>query len=641
MPTTEPASQPTAAIVATAMPCTRAHAMPFGATLMPAGGVHFRLWAPGATRIDLLLDQGRGEQTLAMPAAADGWFELTVPTAAPGQRYGYRIDAGLVVPDPASRFQPDDVHGRSEIIDPGAFPWEDGDWRGRPWSEAVIYELHVGSFSAGGDYAGIAERLDHLVDLGVTAIELMPIADFPGRRNWGYDGALLFAPEASYGRPEALKHLVQCAHQRGLMVFLDVVYNHFGPEGNYLHCYAPQFFHPDRHTPWGAAIAFDGPQAHWVREFFIHNACYWLTEYHLDGLRLDAVDRIIDHSTPDLLEELATRVQQTLGWGTAPGAAPARAIHLILENDHNQAHRYQRDAQGRPRQYTAQWNDDWHHACHALLTGEDDGPYQDFARAPLHWLARASAEGFAYQGERSAFRDGHPRGEPSADLPPLAWVTFLQNHDQAGNRAFGERLHQLIAPAAMDAALALLLLAPSPPLLFMGQEFDAPSPFLFFCDFGPELATAVRDGRRREFARSARFADPASRARIPDPNAEDSFQRSCLDWAASERPAGRHRLAWHRDLLALRRRHIQPLLAQISRGGSYRCIGAHGLLVDWVLDDGRRLLVRANLGRAPLPLPADLAPWSPAEILFGHPVSAGNACDTLPPWGVCWALTGP
>ncbi|TVQ87177.1 MAG: malto-oligosyltrehalose trehalohydrolase [Chromatiaceae bacterium] len=608
--------------------------MPFGAEVQPAGGgVRFRLWAPAAARIDLLLDQGRGEEALAMSAGADGWFELTVPAAGPGQHYRYRIDGGLAVPDPASRFQPDDVHGPSEIIDPRTFCWADDDWRGRPWAEAVIYELHVGSFSPSGDYGGIERRLDHLVNLGITALELMPIADFPGRRNWGYDGALLFAPEAGYGRPENLKHLVQAAHRRGLMVLLDVVYNHFGPEGNYLHCYAPQFFHPDRHTPWGAAIAFDGPRSRWVREFFIHNACYWLQEYHLDGLRLDAVDRIIDTRQPDLLDELATRVRQTLG----QDAQPARLIHLILENDHNQARRYQRDAEGRPRHYTAQWNDDWHHACHALLTGEDDGPYQDFAAAPLTWLARASAEGCAYQGERSAFRDGRPRGEPSATLPPLAWVNFLQNHDQAGNRAFGERLHQLIEPAAMDAALALLLLAPAPPLLFMGQEFDAPGPFLFFCDFGPDLAAAVCDGRRREFARTARFADPASRARIPDPNAEESFRRSCLDWDAMDRPAGRHRLAWHRQLLALRRRHLQPLLAQIRHGGRYRNIGDRGLLVDWTLDDERRLQVRANLGPAPLPLPADVPPLRQDQVLFAHP-AAVSALTHLPPWSVCWAL---
>jgi 1,4-alpha-glucan branching enzyme len=517
------------------------HRMPFGAALLRSGGGEFRLWAPAATRVELLLrqtaapntstepnadthplahakigerldasPQGQDDRCIAMPRQADGWYRLQVAEARTGNLYRFRIDGGLAVPDPASRFQPDDVHSPSQLINPLAFDWgaAESAWRGRPWHEAVIYELHVGTFSAGGDYASIESRFDHLLELGVTAIELMPLADFPGQRNWGYDGALLYAPDACYGPPEELKRLIRAAHQRGLMVLLDVVYNHFGPEGNYLHCYAPAFFHPDRHTPWGAAIDLDGPQAHWVREFFIQNALYWLEEYRFDGLRLDAVDRLLDTSQPDLLDELAQRVQA--------GPGRMRQIHLVLENDHNDARRYARTPTGQPRHFTAQWNDDLHHALHHLLTGETDGPYQDFiSDSPsspgscpdsvlesnarfedrtTQLIARALTQGFAYQGEPSAFRDGHRRGTPSRHLPPAAMVNFLQNHDQAGNRAFGERLHQLIPTEVLDAAFALILLAPSPPLLFMGEEFDADSPFLFFCDFGHELADAVREG---------------------------------------------------------------------------------------------------------------------------------------------------
>ena len=655
------------------------HRMPFSAELLSKGGVEFRLWAPGAARVELLLtagdDDSKGPNPCTQDAAAtktltprcvqmrrqtDGWYRLQVAEARAGDRYHYRIDGGLVVPDPASRFQPDDVHGASQLIDPLAFDWGETEarWRGRPWHEAVLYELHVGAFSASGDYAGVEARLDHLLELGVTAIELMPIADFPGRRNWGYDGALLFAPDAGYGRPHALKQLIRTAHERGLMVLLDVVYNHFGPEGNYLHAYAPAFFHSDRHTPWGAAIDFDGPLAPWVREFFIQNALYWLEEYRFDGLRLDAVDRILDTSQPDLLDELAARVQA--------GPGHDRQIHLILENDHNDARRYERDPGGRPHQFTAQWSDDLHHALHQLLTGESDGPYQDFVSTPerstTDLIACALTQGFAYQGEPSVFRDGRRRGSASAHLPPSAMVNFLQNHDQAGNRAFGERLHQLIPPEALDAALALILLAPSPPLLFMGEEFDAESPFLFFCDFGPELADTVREGRRREFARSAAFADPARRAAIPDPNDPETFERSRLDWhwrdpggettlAATDIDRQRRRFIDCRRLLALRRAHILPLIPLIEQGGDARVLGPGRLSAQWITRDHRWLKVIANLNAETVELPSELDPSYPFELVLDlrpgkEPTTVATSASTtdrtttaerqLPPWAVQW-----
>ena len=459
----------------------RCHSMPFGAECEDDGRVRFRLWAPAARQVELSL-AGDSKRT-ALDRRNNGWFELNTIEAKAGSQYYFRIDDEHEVPDPASRFQPQDVHGPSEVVAPHAFEWRDHAWQGRPWEEAVIYELHVGAFTASGTFSAACERLDYLADLGITAIELMPVADFPGKRNWGYDGVFSFAPDSVYGRPEDLKELVQSAHERGIMVFLDVVYNHFGPEGNYLNSYAPRFF-TDRHkTPWGNAINFDGPESRPVRDFFIHNALYWLIEYHFDGLRLDAVHAIVDDSTPDILTELAGTVRSAI--------APDRHVHLILENDRNQSHYLRRTQHCQPREYTAQWNDDIHHVLHVLITGEHDGYYSDYADRPLDRLGRCLVEGFAYQGERSSYRHGQPRGESTAGLPPAAFVSFLQNHDQIGNRAFGERIVKLAESPAIRAAAAILLLAPSPPMLFMGEEFGAETPFLFFCDFENDLAEAV------------------------------------------------------------------------------------------------------------------------------------------------------
>ncbi|HEX8964227.1 MAG TPA: malto-oligosyltrehalose trehalohydrolase, partial [Rhodocyclaceae bacterium] len=564
----------------------RTHAMPFGAEVAD-GGVRFRLWAPSARQVDLCL--GDDLAKLPMESRPDGWFELHGEGVPAGSRYRFRIDGGIEVPDPASRFNPDDVHAPSEVVDPQAFDWNDGDWRGRPWHEAVIYELHVGAFSPEGTFAGVMQRLDYLADLGVTAIELMPVADFPGRHNWGYDGVLPFAPDSRYGRPEDLKALVQAAHAHGLMMFLDVVYNHFGPEGNYLASYAAPFF-TDRHkTPWGDAIGFDGPEGDTVRGFFIHNALYWLEEYRFDGLRFDAVHAIPDPGRQRLLVDLAEAVRS--------GPARERHIHLVLENDANEA-RYLRHPQDAAKLYDAQWNDDVHHAVHALITGQADGYYADYAAEPIAHLCRCLAAGFAWQGEPSGFRGGAARGEDTAGLPPDAFVAFLQNHDQVGNRAFGERIGALAEPRAVDAATSLLLLSPFPPLLFMGEEFCAATPFLFFCDFGPDLARAVTAGRRAEFARFAGFADPARREDIPDPGADATFARSRLDWAAVTKPPHARCLKRTRQLLDLRRREIVPRLAGIGTGKcTTRRFGRHALSASWILGDGARLSVAANLGR--------------------------------------------
>ena len=563
------------------------HPMPYGASHLTEGGVRFRLWAPKAQEIHLVLHQNGKERSVAMPAANDGWRELVLTDARPGDLYCYRLENGLCVPDPASRFQPRDVHGPSEIVDPAAFTWQDTAWEGRPWHEAVIYELHVGTFTAEGTYRAAQDRLDYLAELGVTAIELMPLADFPGRRNWGYDGVLPYAPDASYGRPAELKAFIQAAHARGLMVLLDVVYNHFGPEGNYLHLYAPQFFTDRHHTPWGAAINFDGDDAGPVRDFFIHNALYWLEEYRFDGLRLDAVHAILDDSEKHILEELAEAVHA--------GPGRNRQVHLVLENDANQARFLKRDDKQQPRWHTAQWNDDIHHAWHVLLTGERDGYYSDYADAPAGHLARCLGEGFAWQGEPSPFRQGERRGELSEQLPPQAFVNFIQNHDQIGNRAFGERLGHLAPQEKLRAAMAALLLAPNPPLLFMGDEFAAATPFLFFCDFGPDLQAAVREGRRREFAQFERFSDPAVREAIPDPGAVATCRQSRLDWGCLDLHPHAEALTYTRTLLALRRKELFHRLAG-SRSQGAEAIGSAAVRAAWRLADGAMLTLLVNLG---------------------------------------------
>ena len=603
------------------------HAMPFGAEPRGPDATRIRLWAPTARRVAVDLEVAGRRAVLPLQAAPDGWFEAPAAPAGPGASYAFRVDGGPALPDPASRWNPLGVHGPSVIVDPLAFAWPDAAWRGRPWPEAAIYELHVGTFTAAGTFAAALARLDHLADLGVTALELMPVAAFPGTRNWGYDGVLPFAPAAAYGPPDDLKRLVAAAHARGLMVLLDVVYNHFGPEGNYLHQYAAPFFNPRRHTPWGAALDFDGPQARTVRDYFIHNALFWLEEYRFDGLRLDAVHAIRDDSRPDIVSEITAAVR------AGPGAQ--REIHVVLENDDNAVRYLARDARGAPRLADAQWNDDLHHAAHVLLTGEADGYYADYADAPLERLGRCLAEGFAWQGEPSSYRGGRPRGEPSRDLPPTAFVAFLQNHDQIGNRALGERLTTLAADEALAALASCVLLAPQIPLLFMGEEFGARTPFQFFCDFGPELADAVTRGRRGEFARFARFRSAAGQESIPDPNAPATFARSRLDWRDAASTRGSTWLALYTRLLATRRRALVPRLAG-ARAGHWRRHGPGGLAVSWPLGDGSTLHLLANLASLPL---AGVTPPPGACLHASHgSAPAAGATAPLPPWSVWWTL---
>ena len=595
--------------------------MPFGAEVMDDGAVRFRLWAPAARRVALCIEGASAP--LPLTGSDDGWFELATRAVAAGGRYRYLIDGEILVPDPASRSNPDDVEGPSAVVDPFDIDWSDGDWIGRPWHEAVVYELHVGTFTDEGTFAAAAARLEHLRQTGVTAIELMPVADFAGRRGWGYDGALPFAPDSTYGTPAELKQLVMDAHRRGLMVFLDVVYNHFGPVGNYLSRYAPQFFSTRHRTPWGSAINFDGEASRMVRDFFIANALYWLEEFHFDGLRLDAVHAIVDETTPHFLDELAATVRSSAG---------ERRVHLLLENDDNASALLARDDGGRPVAFTAQWNDDIHHSLHTILTGERDGYYGDYTDAPLEHLGRCLTAGFAYQGERSALRSRR-RGSTTAGLPLTAFVSFLQNHDQIGNRAFGERLTVLCDPQALAAAVAIVLLAPSPPLLFMGEEFGATTPFLYFCDFDPALASAVREGRQREFERFARFRDPGVAAAIPDPQAWSTFRQSKLDWASSQQSVHADCLTRYRELLDTRRRLVAPLSEALDpQRSSFQRIGERSLDVRWGNRDGRGLRLLANLGAS-----ADWPALAATDVIY---TTGDTATDALmAPWSATWLAT--
>jgi maltooligosyltrehalose trehalohydrolase len=609
------------------MSLRRRHSMPFGAELTSSGQVRFRLWAPAAREVDVvLLDKPDEPRLLKMGEQPEGWFELVTAEAHAGSRYRYRIDDKQEVPDPASRANPDDIPGPSRVVDPADFEWDDADWRGRPWHEAVIYELHVGAFTPEGTFAAAEQKLGHLVELGVTVIELMPIADFPGQRGWGYDGVLQFAPESAYGRPEELKSLIAAAHRRGLAVMLDVVYNHFGPEGNYLHLYAPQFFTERHHTPWGAAINFDAPGSRTVRDFYIHNTLYWLEEYHFDGLRFDAVHAILDDSKPNILTEIASAVRN--------GPGRDRNILLVLENGANQARFLGPPAA--PDTFDGQWNDDVHHCLHVILTGERDGYYEDYTENPHAMLCRCLAEGFAYQGQVSAHQ-GSARGEPSAHLPPTAFVNFLQNHDQIGNRAFGERISAIArSPDALRAANAVLLLAPSPPMLFMGEEWQAPQPFPYFCDFEPGLAEKVREGRKREFAHFEKFASPEAVAALPDPTSPETFRSAQLDWSVLQQRRYADILDQTQRLLAIRRKEIMPLIPRIKDGTCIKLEASGAFAVDWALDDGSILHLLANLTERAVPIVGRVA----GRLIFAtHPnIRGATKRNQLAPWSVTWLL---
>lgn len=556
------------------------------------GGVVFRLWAPSEHRVTLLA----GGQEIVLQPLEDGWHAAETDHVRPGDPYVFRLSDGSTIPDPAAHAQEARVDGPSLLVDHETYAWDNPGWRGRPWEEAVIYELHIGTFTPEGTFRAAIEKLAHLRALGITAIEIMPVAHFSGKRGWGYDGVLLYAPHNSYGSPDDLKALVDEAHGHGIMVLLDVVYNHFGPIGNVLPRIAPPFFHPERQTPWGASLAFDEPA---VRHFFIENALYWIENYRFDGLRFDATEEIVDDSERHMLIEMAETIRQ---------AVPNRHIHLVVEDQTSRKGLLNRDG-GVVHHYTAGWNDEFHHALHILATGEGQGHYARFVDNPYEVLREATARGFVV-ADRAKDRVGPAPQDP---LPPQVNVNFLHNHDQIGNRAFGERLTTLADPALLKVMTALLILAPPVPMLFMGEEFGEERPFFFFADFEGELAEATKNGRKAEAEKFGGIPDGRTANDLPDPIAEKTFQRSKLDWSRAASVEGRRQAVFVRDLIGLRQAHIVPLLKSRPAPGAHILPASDGVLaIDWRFAHAT-LAIRANLTTVENPWPA-----ASGEALFEH-----------------------
>jgi len=596
------------------------------------GSTTFRLWAPSAQRIDLVSEPNGGERRLFDMQRDDaGWWQVSCDQVAVGGAYGFRVDGDTVVPDPAARAQMGGVHSLSKLVDPTAYAWRTKDWNGRPWEEAVFYELHTGTFTPEGTFAAIIDKLDYLKQVGITAIELLPVAQFAGRRGWGYDSVLLYCPHQAYGGVAGLKQLVDAAHERGLMVFLDVVYNHFGPDGNYIGAYASSFFHQDIHTAWGAAIAYEEQP---VRDFMIENALFWLQEYRIDGLRLDAIDSIRDTTDTPLVQELAARVR---------AAFPGRHVHLTTEDDRNISWHVERGPQSEALLISGEWNDDFHHCAHVLATHETEGYYADYSRQSVEQMARSLATGFVFQGQHSDHRN-RDVGTSSAHLPPTAFVNFLQNHDQIGNRAFGDRLTTLASQRMVECLDVILLLSPQIPLLFMGEEYGETRPFSFFTDFHGELADLVREGRRNEFKKFAVFHDADQRKLIPDPNAAATFEACKLDWDAQTQPIHHNRLVRTQQLLQKRQASIVPLLkgAPANGGASHSNVDTRAFTVSWTLNNGAVLLLFANLDEQPWSVPNDVArvDLGRGALLHSHPKGAADALETgvLPGLSVVFRL---
>jgi maltooligosyltrehalose trehalohydrolase len=546
---------------------TKNQTLSYGATLR-GKEAEFRVWAPVPKEITLRLTrEGAGPQNI--PMRRDGDDFVTIATAAAGNRYAYLLDDGAPIPDPVSRFLPGGVHGPSEIVDPAAFEWSDDGWRGLALRDYVIYELHVGTFTPEGTFDSAIAKLEYLRQLGITVVEVMPVSACPGVRNWGYDGVAPYAVQASYGGPDAFRRFIDAAHRSGLAVVLDVVYNHLGPEGNYLRNFGP-YFTAHHKTPWGEAVNYDAAGCEHVRRYVVENALYWIGEYHLDGLRLDAVQTIKDDSPKHILTEIQERVQ-------ALARELKRTVNVIAETDENDS-RYTRAPRDGGCGLDAVWSDDFHHAVHAYFTGERQGYYQGFGGPEQ--IARALREGYVFQGQHYPFWNA-PRGTSAQDVPLPANVISLQNHDQVGNRARGERLSALIPRGARKLAAALLLLAPPTPLLFMGEEYDEKAPFQFFADFEDlELRKAVSQGRRSEF-KDFDFSE------VPDPEDPETFRRSKLTWATA--PENREMLGWYRQLLQLRKQYVSD--GERTADAQY----ADGVLTMQVPAANPKIMVRAAL----------------------------------------------
>ncbi|MEQ4976487.1 malto-oligosyltrehalose trehalohydrolase [Enterobacter cloacae] len=567
----------------------------WGAEFISGDVVRFRVWAEGQQQLTLRL----AERDLPMTAVGNGWFQIDVPGVTHGTEYQFVLQDGMAVPDPASRAQKGDVNGPSVVIDPGRYQSINPDWAGRPWEETVIYELHIGTFTPQGTFRAAIDKLPYLAELGITQLEVMPVSQFGGSRGWGYDGVLLYAPHSAYGTPEDFHAFIDAAHGLGLSVVLDIVLNHFGPEGNYLPLLSPAFFDAQRMTPWGNGIAYEREP---VRHYILDAPLFWLTEYRLDGLRFDAIDQIKDTASKHILQQIAETIREAL---------PDRHIHLTTEDSRNVIFLHPRDEKGATPLFTAEWNDDFHNAAHVFATGETHAYYQDFAFEPEKKFARALAEGFVYQGEVS-LQTGHSRGVECHTQPPTFFVDFIQNHDQTGNRAQGERLITLAGADKTRVLLAALLLSPHIPLLFMGEEYGETNPFLFFTDFHGDLAKAVREGRAKEFTgHSGHDGD------VPDPNDEQTFARSKLDWHNVTTAQGKSWLRFTRSLLVLRHRYLVPLLRPGGTVEGKIVKTAPGMVaVSWSFPTGT-LSLALNIGNKPVDVPA-LA----GETLFSWPEAA-------------------
>ena len=590
------------------------HEMPFGAKLRRDGGVDFSLWAPAARQASVFL----GDRDVAASVTADGWWGLHIAHADAQTRYQWRVD-GKLVPDPASRSNPWGLEAPSIVTDPWAHDWA-ADWNGRAWTDIVAYQMHVGTYTPEGTFNAAARRIPELARLGITALQLMPVASADGEFGWGYDGVLLFAPNSSYGTPDDMKAFVATAQAHGLAVLLDVVYNHFGPAGNYLPHYAPQFESDHHETPWGKAVNFDGVGSTWVREFFIQNALYWLEEFRLDGLRLDAVHAMVDEGPEHIVAELTRRARHRFG---------DRQVHIVLENDHNNPMRL---GAGDAR-CDGQWNGDFHHCLHVLMTGETGTYYAEYADDPVARLGRVMTLGFSREGANESGSEAPDRRDATSTISLVNAVNFLQCHDQIGNRVFGDRLHLLAAPDASRLATAILLLSPSIPLLFMGEEFASRRPFLYFADAKREMRDLVRDGRKQEM-REAPDADQIdSRGEPPDPCDRGSVVASVIESSVELDQSQRATWRWTRELLTLRRLEIAPRLPSLSVGThGCRRFGTHGLAVTWHFDDGSRLQVILNLGKS-AQLVSSTELDSEAVELFRVGDVAG---DRLGPWSGVW-----
>jgi maltooligosyltrehalose trehalohydrolase len=585
-----------------------------GARGSVGGAVRFAVWAPSAQRVELLVDDGRH----LLGTEAGGWWGLEIEGVSAGTRYCFSLDGGPARSDPRSAWQPEGIEGPSAVVDHSAFAWGDGGWRGAQWASALCYECHIGTFTPEGTFDGAIERLDHLVELGVTALEIMPVAEASGRRGWGYDGVSLYAPHHAYGGPDGLKRLVDACHQRGVAVVLDVVYNHFGPTGNYLSEFGPYF--TDRYrTPWGSAVNFDGAGSDEVRAFVIDNAAMWFAEYHIDGLRLDAVHAIVDQRACTVLEELAEAVG-------ALGDHLGRNLWLIAESDANDP-RLVRSPEAGGYGLDATWNDDFHHALHAVLSGERTGYYEDFGR--LGQLARSLREGYVYAGQWSSFR-GRRHGRPFG-LPGTRLVGYLQNHDQVGNRALGERSSELFSRGRLEIGAAVVACSPFVPLLFQGEEWGASTPFLYFTDHqDPELGRAVSEGRRREFS-----AFSWVEHQVPDPQDPSTFAQSQLDWSQLDEPDHRALLEWHRKLYALRRRY-----GELTDGRLSAVDVTYDEAARWLVLRRGRVILAFNLAPDPRTMPLPPAPAPQWALQGSGGASLHGRQLELPPDGVGILTTG-